>query len=325
MKANGTALIATTDINGLAAVTELSTNDAFIVYEDGAAANRKILQADAQTEMLKPAFGNGEDGSLSISSGTTALTATSGFVIKQYQDLTISGTATLDLRGEFNILYVNGTFTMSAGTVTANGRGAAGGAGTTNSTGAGAGTSGRNLVLTNAFLNGVGANGTTSGFGAGGAQNTFPASNAGIMRFSSGSGGGGATSGHSSVSGGAGGAGGGVIVIVAKRINITGGTISADGATGVTGGSNAGFGSSGGGGGGSGGTIVLISANFVSNAGTKTANGGGGGAGGTQNTGGAGGGGGGGYTVLGGNGSNGVTSGTAANGGNGGSNAYGTG
>lgn len=117
----------TVDINGLAAVTQLSANDAFIVYEDGVAANRKILSSDAQTEMLKPAFGNGADGSLTISSGTTAITATSGFVIKQYQDVTISGTATLDLQGEFNILYVNGTFTMSAGTVTAVGRGGVGG------------------------------------------------------------------------------------------------------------------------------------------------------------------------------------------------------
>lgn len=169
-------------------------------------------------------FGDGSDGSLAISSGTTALTATNGFVIKQYQDLTISGTATLDLQGEFNVIYVRGTFTMSAGLMTAVGRGGAGGA--TTGDAHVSGSYGRTIDLANLFVPGSSQ--------SGGASATFILSNANAnIRVSSGAGG---SSGRSRTAGqnaGTGGAGGGAIVIIANKFNFTGGTINASGAVGT--------------------------------------------------------------------------------------------
>lgn len=116
---NPVAMTPTVDMHGLSAVTSTSNASEVIVYDNAAAANRKMALSDFAPEMVESLFGDGSDGSLSISSGTTSLTATSGFVVKQYEDLTISGTATLDLQGEFNVIYVRGTFAMTAGTVTA--------------------------------------------------------------------------------------------------------------------------------------------------------------------------------------------------------------
>lgn len=73
-------------------------------------------------------FGDGSDGSLTVSSGTTTLTATADEVFKQYVDLTISG-GTLACAGKINHIYVSGTFTMSSGSIHANGYGGAGGVG----------------------------------------------------------------------------------------------------------------------------------------------------------------------------------------------------
>lgn len=99
-------------------------------------------------------FGDGSDGDLTVSSGTTTLSPTNGQVFKQYGNLTISG-GTLECGGEFNHIYVSGTLTVSSGTVHANGKGGAGGAQSVN------GTPGRDILLDNKFTLGALASGTT--------------------------------------------------------------------------------------------------------------------------------------------------------------------
>lgn len=177
---NPVATTPTVDIHGLPATSNAAAADEIVLWNAALAANRKMTLSDLRPEMAEYFFGNGSDGSLSISSGTTALTATNGFVVKQYEDLTISGTATFDLQGEFNILYVRGTFTMTAGTMTAVGRGGVGGTSTTDAHGSG--SYGRTLDLTNLFVPGSGQTGAGS--------STYLLSNAGgNIRVCSGAGG----------------------------------------------------------------------------------------------------------------------------------------
>lgn len=176
-------------------------------------------------------FGDGLDGDLTVSSGTTTLTATADEVFKQYKNLTISG-GTLACAGKVNHIYVSDTLTISSGILHANGYGSANGTGGTSNSQAGtAGTNGSGMdwltVSGRDFYAGTGSSGggvgTVTSGGAGGALGNFKANERGrIIRISVGAGGGGAGRGYDTGNGGAGGAGGGVLIIIANRVNITG-------------------------------------------------------------------------------------------------------
>ena len=99
-------------------------------------------------------FGDGSDGSLSISAGTTTLTRT-----MYYSDVTVGGTAILDMGGYK--LFCSGTLNNSA-TISCNG----GNGG--NATGS---TAGLFVTVAGSFdlgSGGAGTNGATGGTGAGG-------------------------------------------------------------------------------------------------------------------------------------------------------------
>jgi hypothetical protein len=282
---------------------------------------------------ITPKFaGDGSDGDLSISSGTTTLTAVDNLVVRNYDNLTISGSAILDCQGQINIIRVRGTLTMSGGTIRANGTGGAGAP-----TGGGDGSSGKNLFDLDVFIRGLTGqerviSGNSTG-GAGGASATFLRSLAPhIIRSSTGAGAG--SGGGGGGVRGAGGSGGGILIIECSNFNFTGGTISANGSNGgnaSVGGAGTGSGAGGGGGGG-GGTVVVVYDVLTSNTGTLQANGGNGGnganhagGGGSSSSGGAGGGGGGGYTVNGANGGGGVLGNNGSSGSTASNNAYGDG
>jgi hypothetical protein len=220
-------------------------------------------------------YGDGSDGNVTISSGTTTL-ARDMF----YDTLTISG-GTLKPNG-FRV-YARTKIDQTGGTIDQAGSPGPGGAGTNRGSldrgtpggsggSAGAGTAGTAAIAT---LGGLGGTGGISGAGqAGGAGGTATAPGAalGSVRttpqaflgmflgqasgaFSSlplggGSGGGG---GGGSGAGGNGGGGGGPIVLAAPIINLAG-TLTAVGGAGQAGQS----GNGGGGGGGGGGVILLV-------------------------------------------------------------------
>lgn len=236
-------------------------------------------------------FGDGSDGDVSVSSGTTTLTRD-----MYYRNLTLSGTGAISTVGwrvfvaekldlsaaPAGAIKANGTAGgtsssatggsgvsgASIGTIaggTGSGTGGAGGAGTTgsNATGGAGGTGGGN----NGGLGGAGSAGANNGF-AGGTGSSAAATNGRIVRkyqdilmgsnaFLGGGTGGGAGGGGGGSStgggGGGGGQGGGVVFISANQINRGGSTAtSAIQALGGTGGTGSSA-SSGGGGAGAGG------------------------------------------------------------------------
>lgn len=93
----------------------------------GTGANLVTTPSQVATRIPVNSGNDGADGALSISSGTTTLTATNGYVEKFYTDLTISGTATLGFSGKSTngliaIINVSGNFTMSGGTIDLDGQ-----------------------------------------------------------------------------------------------------------------------------------------------------------------------------------------------------------
>lgn len=75
--------------------------------------------------------GNGSDGALAISSGTTTLSITGNYLEKNYSSISISGTALLNFSGNTGsgaVIYIkcSGDFTMTAGTIDASGMGGIG-------------------------------------------------------------------------------------------------------------------------------------------------------------------------------------------------------
>lgn len=271
----------------------------------------------------KGAFGgDGSDGALSISSGTTTIDlAGASFVQKNYTSISITGTGAL----AFSNPHANGTKIVlrSQGGVTI----------TTSATraidlrslGAGAGSQYSDIIESTRATYGVaGAGGTGGGADPGdgglqyGASGLYPftlgrLSNK-VLAVAPGSGGGNG-SGNASSSG-AGGRGAGALYIECNgALNITG-TIDASGAAGSDGAGGADRG--GGGGGGGGGMILILYNTLTANSGTYTVTGGAGGAmgsGGGTSTG-TGGGGAGGLNGPGGTGGY-VSGGTAAAGSNG--------
>lgn len=260
-------------------------------------------------------FGDGSDGDLSISSGTTTLTRT-----MYYNNLTISSTAVLDPAGYK--IYVKGTLTISgSGTVQrspnngGNSPGTGAGAGATAMTqldcgaglagavgvaGARGGLFGSSGVAGNTIAaaygyGGSGGQGGNGGSGTGGAAGTYQNIPERIIRhdhlyrldYKTGgqggsSGGGGSASAFGTGGGGGGGGGGGaVIIIFANTFNNTSSLgVRALGGNGGNGNQGNGNAVGGGGGGGGGGGHIYIITNTLTALGTLNVSGGSGGSGG---------------------------------------------
>lgn len=209
--------------------------------------------------------GDGSDGDFAPKSNVTI----SG--LKQYKSVFIKAGVTITI-GTCAKIMCQTTF-VNYGTITANGRGAAGGGGGHwgGSNNGGAGSAG---TISN------GGSGGNNGSGKGGAGGAATASNITIgsdlakivaNNFSEiciGSGGGGGAGYNSGATGGSGGKGGGEITIICKSLKNTG-SITANGANGASG-------NNGGRGGGGGGGCVRVVAERIIEQGTITANGGGG-------------------------------------------------
>lgn len=223
--------------------------------------------------------GDGSDGDFRPTGNVTI----SG--IKQYKSVMIPAGVTVTISG-YAMIKCQGLF-FNAGTITANGQGASGGAGgyyvkdsddLYTGMPAGAGASGTSSA------GGAGGTGMASN-GAGGGRYAFnvplDASSSislimALNGFGIGAGGGGGACGkqlRNYYNGAAGGRGGGAIAIIASSVNNEG-LITANGANGNSTGNSY----SGGGGGGGGGSIVLVADTVIKN-GTLTSSGGGGGSG----------------------------------------------
>jgi len=292
--------------------------------------------------------GDGSDGALSASSGTTTLDASGARVlVKNYTSISLTGTAKITIsnphaNGTILILKSQGNVTMtsSATVIDMAGMGASGGVGPDG--GSGVGTVGKA---------GTALGRTETNFGNGGSSTTGGVSSAAHAEFytlqgyhlhrhikaiACGNGGGsgaGSTAGTGAentygAAGDGGRGGGGLIIECAGAYNFTTGTISVSGSDGEAGPDTAndiggGVYSGGGGGGGSSGMILVLYETLTANSGTYLAAGGAGGKGGdaaisgsTSGTGfgGGGGGGGGGYSAGGpaaGNGASGTASGSS--------------
>ncbi len=257
--------------------------------------------------------GDGSDGALSISSGTTNIDASgANFVVKNYTSISITGTATLGLTnpasdGTILILKSQGDVTIE-NDIDLTGDGGSGGAGASH----GAGSDGTNgfSILDDSVTNagGGGDEGLTPGGGPAGTVGAqlglrafYPTPDEGrlyrrFMNVACGSGGGGGGSDPDGVdAGGAGGNGGGALIIeCGGALDFdAAGIIYVDGEAGSAAASGTSS-SGGGGGGGSAGMALLLYNSLTDNSGTINARGGAGGAGGSSTETGAGRGGGGG-------------------------------
>lgn len=244
--------------------------------------------------------GDGSDGALSISSGTTTISAAgASTLVKNYTSISVTGTGVLAFSnphsgGTIITLKSQGnvTLTSTSPAVDTRGMGAAGGASSGGANGTNA--NGRVFITTNQY--GLGNSTLAQAAGGGAIDNPlFYTSSSEILArryvaLLSGAGGG------SSASSGAGGNGGGALLIeCAGALNFTG-TINSSGNNGSAGANAPGTGRGyGGGGGGSAGMVVVLYNTLTANSGTITAaggNGGNGGNGGATSSGGSGGGGG---------------------------------
>lgn len=284
--------------------------------------------------------GDGSDGALTISSGTTTLSfASASFLVKNYTSISITSTGKLavstpNTSGSTLILRSQGAvvITSSATCIDVSGMGGAGGAGVTSSTNASGsnGTAGQSVIfVTNPGTAGAGV--STAGTG-GAAVNSVAYPSAfsqqtlqypTLLVGSGGGGGGTSQNTNSATSGNGGNGGGGLVIECAGAWNFTTASgISAAGANGTNGvdGSGPTGTGAGGGGGGSGGFVLCLYNTLTANTGTIVVTGGTGGNGGSVNLNSFHpGGGGGGFMVA---GSNGNTN-TAANAKTGGDGAVG--
>ena len=264
--------------------------------------------------------GTGADGALSISSGTTTVSAASAKVlIKNYTSISITGTAVYTISnphasGTILILKSQGAVTITSSATAAIDMLSMGGtAGTAPN---GDGTAGTSNIIKNG-LGAGGANDAGAG-GTGGSSNDLDITViAKVVKLSCGGGGGGGGigTGAGGAAAGAGGRGGGAIYIECAGAYSCSGTLRTSGGAGADGGNSATGGNSGaggggggasasggnaggngsgvgtrdggGGGGGGGGDIVILYATLTSDTGTYTAANGLGGSG--QDSGGAGG------------------------------------
>lgn len=241
--------------------------------------------------------GDGSDGDFVPTENTTI----SG--VKNYKSVFIKSGLTITV-DKYVLIKCQGAF-INKGTITANGKGCAGGSGGTGSSDIssselrtqGKGSNGSTGVITSGGTGGAGGAGNDGGGnravagGAGGTPKYFGFSanstmiesivKANIPIAYGGTGGGGGGAGGGGLAGGKGGYGGGCIFIIAAGF-INSGSITSNGATGSAGAkSSTGRVGAGGGGGGAGGTIAIIASN-VGTQGTITVSGGSGGAGGNS-------------------------------------------
>ena len=262
--------------------------------------------------------GNGSDGALSLSSGSTtiALGGASVFV-KNYSSLSITGTSSLTFSGASQagtivIFKVSGNAVITSTTSTVIslvGLGAQGAAGVSS----GAGATGQSATMWFASQEtggggGGGASGGQAGGGGGGGASAYASGAVGAtggtggtagaasvspffatssvkyykvyVRPGSGGGSGGSGNNNGNASLAAGNGGGAFYMEVGGSLTFTGSTIDVSGTVGGTG--SGGSGNSGGSGGGGGGSVVILANSIISNTGTTTFAGGNGG-GGTAN------------------------------------------
>ena len=243
-------------------------------------------------------YGDGSDGNVSISGGTTTL-ARDMF----YDTLTVTGTGILKT-ARYRVYAKTAIIVESGGSINDDGNAASGstqggaltatilgGAQAGRAGGTGAGTAGANISNTFGGAGGAGGAGSWGAGGAGGTATvpgasyghirTVPQAVLGALIYASGQTqytagvGGGSGGGNGGSTGGGGGGGGGNMVLVAKAITNSG-TISALGGNGDAGLSS----NCGGGGGGGGGVIITVSGSYTGTApsvagGTKGLSGGG--------------------------------------------------
>lgn len=305
------------------------------------AAGDQALAADVNSNFtIANIFGGtGSDGALTISSGTTSISAASAVVLeKNYSSISITGTASL----QFTTPNTNGTIitvkssgnitiTTSAVGIDASGMGAAGGPGDARSSNSnGTGTPGNPGWGRNFITNG-GSGGIGGSPGTGGAGGVITSSTALFRTLSvylpyfdlfvgAGGGGGGCNNGTGSCTAGAGGIGGGCLIIECQGSwnFTTANGISVAGKNGVNGASTGSASGSGGGGGGGGGFCLVLYNTLTASSGTVNVAGGIGGNGdNTAGTGNETGGGGGGSFVNAGNAGTNTTSDGAKTGGDG--------
>jgi hypothetical protein len=289
--------------------------DKLQITTDASSPNDAVRKSYLDSRM----FGDGSDGDLVVSSGTTILTENK---IYQYKSINIASGATLTIGGAADnlplALLCTGDVQIN-GTINLQGKGAAGGIGQAYSNGApgspgigwvgfGAGGGGGEGRYNDEYEghNGGDASGYTGGAGGAGGCNGPDGGNGGsctnlvstdiysfikcgITPLSQGAGGGsgGSTGGSNSVPGGNGGNGGGALLIAAKGNVIIGttGQINCKGNNGNNGSNNgySGYNSGGGGGGGGGSCIIKYGGTFT-NSGTITVAGGNGGIGASVGT-----------------------------------------
>lgn len=249
--------------------------------------------------------GDGSDGALSITSGTTTVSiASAAFLIKNYSSISITSTGTLAFSnpgtgGSVVVLKSSGAVTLtssSAPMIDCSNTGAAGGAGRT-----GAAGNGNNGTPSTAFLFVSCAYGALGTDGGGGGNEVDPAFtyprnttsyNSIFARYpliTAGGGGGGAAIDVGSGTAGAGGRGGGGLILeCAGAFNFT--TANGISIGGTVGAASSGNTNAGGGGGGGGGFASILYNTLTAASGTVTVTGGAGGAGqgGSTNSGGRG-------------------------------------
>ena len=264
------------------------TADQLQITTDPDSANDPIRKSYLDARIIALECGDGSDGVLNVTSGTTTLTADK---VYQYSSINISVGATLTIggaaAGKILRILCQGNCT-NAGTIDLAGQGKAGGAGagTGGATG-GAGTAGYGVggagagggggegqnAATGSGNNGSAASGSTGGAGGTGAGGVAGDGGAGANAASfnsiaigdsvkfgvfvvalgagGGGGGGGRDSGNNNQSGQNGGAGGGALILEVGGDMTISGTINANGITPSTGGT-----SRAGGGGGGGGSVL---------------------------------------------------------------------
>jgi len=287
--------------------------------------------------------GDGSDGALNITSGTTTIDlASANLLVKNYSSINISSGATLAFsnpasNGSVIISKCTGAVTI-AGTIDIRNLGATGGVGGTYSVGydlGAAGTAGYGLLYNSSASTAAALTPTGSGQQTNGATATPGISYnsnslySRIISLTCGSGGSGGTASNATGSnGGAGGRGAGSMLIeCVGALSITG-TIQATGTAGTAGTSGSGSSGGAGGGGGGGGQFIVLYNSTITNSGTYNISGGAGGNGANATpasggNGSAGGGGGGSYYAGGGGGRIWTSNGQAGNNGAAGSGSNG--
>jgi hypothetical protein len=233
---------------------------------------------------MEDRFGDGSDGDLIISTGTTTLDfQNQNFLIKKYRNLSITGNASLSFtnphdNGSVAIIYVADTATITSSSVAID----VSGMGAKNGIGVSANGFDAFQIGWNGFYKATGGGGGTTSPATGGTGiESFVNNNLGF-RFlktcilSVGSGGGSGASNQSGATPGNGGRGGGGIILFARKLNFNS-TIYANGSNGGNASVLSGAYYAGGGGGGAGGFVVIYAQQIIGLTGTIQAKGGNGG------------------------------------------------